>query len=133
MLLLSPPPLAALNEGMVLAEMFEGGEVKSLPFAALYGRVAQEMGYAFLDTVTVVGSSAINGIHFESTEHNNLGIALAERVKAWLGQTHDLMITDHAVPSKLHASPLPATTIMPSPAAKKEHERIGGIAPREAG
>lgn len=75
-LLLAPPPLAPLREGMVLAEMFEGGEIKSQQFAALYARTAQEMGCAFFDISTVIRSSPIDGIHFEAVEHAKLGASL---------------------------------------------------------
>jgi lysophospholipase L1-like esterase len=72
-LLLAPPALAPLNEEMALAAMFDGGESKSRQFAALYARVAQETGCAFLDTSAVIRSSPIDGIHFEVTGHDESG------------------------------------------------------------
>jgi lysophospholipase L1-like esterase len=75
-LLLAPPPLAPLTPEMALAAMFEGGEIKSREFAALYARVAQEMGCAFLDTSAVIRSSPLDGIHFEAAEHAKLGKGL---------------------------------------------------------
>jgi len=80
-LLLAPPPLAPLTEGLALAEMFEGGEAKSLRFGELYGRVAQELGCAFFDAATVIHSSQVDGIHFEAAEHATLGEALAAHVR----------------------------------------------------
>jgi lysophospholipase L1-like esterase len=77
-LLLAPPPLAPLREGMMLAEMFEGGEAKSQRFAALYAAVAQETGCAFFDTSRVIRSSPLDGIHFEAAEHAKLGKSLAD-------------------------------------------------------
>jgi lysophospholipase L1-like esterase len=82
-LLLAPPPLAVLSEGMALAEMFEGGEAKSRRLAALFADVARETGCDYFDAATVIRSSPIDGIHFEAAEHGKLGNALAERVRAW--------------------------------------------------
>jgi lysophospholipase L1-like esterase len=77
-LLLAPPPTATLTD---FAEMFEGAERKSPKFAIHYGRVAQEMGCAFLDTSTIIISSPLDGIHFETSEHHKLGQALALKIK----------------------------------------------------
>jgi len=82
-LLLAPPPLAALREGMALAEMFEGGEAKSMRFSELYARVAQETGCAYFDTATLIRSSPVDGIHFEAAEHRLLGEGLKERIFPW--------------------------------------------------
>lgn len=84
LLLMAPPPLAPLTEGMRLAEMFAGGEAKSRRFAALYAEVAAATGSEFFDTSTVIVSSPIDNIHFEAAEHRKLGEALAVRVRAWL-------------------------------------------------
>ena len=77
-LLIAPPPVAALSE---FAEMFEGSQEKSLKFAAHYHRVAHEQCCAFLDTATVIRSSDLDGIHFEPQEHRKLGEAVAHEVK----------------------------------------------------
>ena len=77
MLLLAPPPLAPLSG---LAEMFEGGEAKSLKFAQHYARVATEMGCHFFNTASVIKSSPIDGIHFEAGEHLKLARALAAKI-----------------------------------------------------
>lgn len=84
-LLLAPPPLTPLTEGMALAEMFEGGEVKSLRMGALYARVAQEMRCGHFDTVGVISSSEVDGIHFEAGEHLKLGRALTRPARTSLG------------------------------------------------
>jgi lysophospholipase L1-like esterase len=84
-LLLAPPPLAPLTEGMALAEMFEGGEVKSLRLHALYARVAQEMNCGYFDTAGVIRSSELDGIHFEAGEHLKLGRGLTGPVRTSLG------------------------------------------------
>jgi lysophospholipase L1-like esterase len=80
-LLLAPPPTTRLNE---YAEMFKGAEEKSKKFSYYYGRVAQEMGCAFLDTGTVIASSPLDGIHFEAGEHRKLGQAVALKARELL-------------------------------------------------
>jgi lysophospholipase L1-like esterase len=80
-LLLAPPPLAPLTPEMALATMFEGGEIKSREFAALYARIAQQMGCGFLDTSAVIRSSPIDGIHFEAIEHAKLGKRLVSPLR----------------------------------------------------
>jgi lysophospholipase L1-like esterase len=82
-LLLAPPPLAPLTAGMALAEMFEGGEAKSMRFGELYARVAQETGCGFFDTAAVIRSSPIDGIHFEAVEHKTLGNTVAQQTRTW--------------------------------------------------
>jgi lysophospholipase L1-like esterase len=77
-LLMAPPPVAKLTE---YAEMFEAAEVKSRRFSEHYRRVAQEYGCEFLDTAQVIVSSELDGIHFEVSEHQKLGRAVAARVR----------------------------------------------------
>ena len=77
-LLMAPPPLAKLSDH---AEMFEGGEAKSIKLGARYQAVAQELGCAFLDTAEVIASSPLDGIHWEASEHAKLGQALAVIIK----------------------------------------------------
>jgi lysophospholipase L1-like esterase len=77
-LLLAPPPVARLTE---FAEMFEGSEAKSRKFSEHYRRIAQEQGCELLDTAQVIVSSDLDGIHFEKSEHQKLGRAVAARVR----------------------------------------------------
>ncbi len=81
-LLLVPPPTAALTE---YAEMFEDAERKSRKFSEHYGRVAKELGCAYLDTSVVIVSSQLDGIHFEGEEQRKLGKAVAVKVKELIG------------------------------------------------
>ena len=81
-LLLAPPPTVALTEN---AEMFEDAGGKSQKFPEHYGRVAKELGCAYLDTSIVIVSSPLDGIHFERDEHRKLGKAVAEKVKELIG------------------------------------------------
>lgn len=77
-LLMAPPPVGKLTE---LAEMFEGGEIKSRRFSEHYWRVAEEHGCEFLDTSEVIVSSDIDGVHLELSEHQKLGKAVAALVR----------------------------------------------------
>jgi len=82
-LLLAPPPTVALTE---YAEMFaEDAGRKSQKFSAQYGRVAKELGCAYLDTSVVIVSSPLDGIHFEGGEQRKLGKAVAAKVKELIG------------------------------------------------
>jgi lysophospholipase L1-like esterase len=78
LLLMAPPPTTTLTN---YSEMFEGSGEKSKKFSQYYGRVAQEMGCAFLDTSEIIVSSPLDGIHFEAGEHQKLGQAVALKVK----------------------------------------------------
>jgi hypothetical protein len=53
-------------------------------FAEHDAPVAEERGYAFLDTGQVIVSSDLDGIHLEASEHAKLGAAVAARVRALL-------------------------------------------------
>ncbi len=81
-LLIAPPPLGRLTE---LSETFEGGETKSRRLAELYQRVASSYGCEFLDAGNVIVSSDLDGVHFETSEHQKLGRAVAEVVRKMLG------------------------------------------------
>jgi lysophospholipase L1-like esterase len=80
-LLMAPPSVVTLTD---FAEMFEGAETRSRKFSEHYARVAREQGCAFLDAGSVIVSSELDGIHFESAQHRKLGLAVAERVRALL-------------------------------------------------
>jgi lysophospholipase L1-like esterase len=81
-LLMAPPPVAKLTD---FAEMFEGAEAKSKKLAEHYQRIAEEQGCEFYDTSEVIVSSDIDGIHFEASEHQKLGKAMADLVREILG------------------------------------------------
>jgi len=80
-LLLAPPPTTTLTG---YADLFEGAAEKSLKLAGHFARVAREAGCAFLDAGSVIVSSPLDGIHFEAAEHQKLGRAVAEKVRAVL-------------------------------------------------
>ena len=82
LLLMAPPPVAKLTE---FAEMLEGAEAKSRRFGEHYRRIAEEQGCELFDTSEVIVSSDIDGIHFEASEHEKLGKAVADLVRKILG------------------------------------------------
>lgn len=81
-LLMAPPPVRNLT---AFAEMFEGAEAKSQKFAEHYRRVAAELGCPFFDTSVVIVSSDLDGIHFEQSEHTQLGQAVAVKAREIIG------------------------------------------------
>ena len=77
-LLVAPPPVI---EAGCLAEIFEGGAVKSQRLAETYAGVAKQHGVAFLDAGEVIVSSPLDGVHFDADEHAKLGRAVAAALK----------------------------------------------------
>jgi lysophospholipase L1-like esterase len=77
-LLIAPPPILEVG---CLADMFAGGAAKSQAFAAHYKATATKLGAGFLDAGSVIGSSKVDGIHFDLAEHRKLGHAVAAAVK----------------------------------------------------
>jgi lysophospholipase L1-like esterase len=74
-LLVAPPPIL---EAGCLAEIFEGGAIKSQRLAAAYAAVAKRHGCMFLDAGRVIVSSPVDGVHFDADEHLKLGRAVAD-------------------------------------------------------
>lgn len=81
-LLISPPVVGTLSD---YAEMFQDAHTKSKRFAQYYRQVADEYHCHFLDAATIIVSSNLDGIHWESSEHRKLGQAVAARVREILG------------------------------------------------
>ena len=80
-LLVAPPPIL---EAGCLAEIFEGGAVKSQRFADAYAGVAKRHGVGFLDAAEVIVSSPLDGVHFDAEEHGKLGRAVAAALRGML-------------------------------------------------
>jgi lysophospholipase L1-like esterase len=78
-LLLAPPPLGAIPE--VWADSFIGGREKSRRLAEQYRRVADEYSIPFYDTAEVVTPAEHDGVHWDASEHEKLGKALARLVR----------------------------------------------------
>jgi lysophospholipase L1-like esterase len=77
-LLIAPPPILEVG---CLAEMFAGGAAKSRALGPHCKATARRLGAGFLDAGSVIGSSKIDGIHFDLPEHQKLGQAVAAAVK----------------------------------------------------
>jgi lysophospholipase L1-like esterase len=77
-LLIAPPPILEVG---CLAAMFAGGAAKSQAFATHYKATAMRLGAAVLDAGSVIGSSKVDGIHFDLPEHRKLGQAVAAAVR----------------------------------------------------
>ena len=73
-LLVAPPPIL---EAGCLAEIFEGGAIKSQRLADAYAAIARRHGVGFLDAGEVIVSSPLDGVHFDAEEHGKLGRAVA--------------------------------------------------------
>ncbi len=80
-LLLAPPPVGELGDS---AEMLEGAPEKSRGFSKHYRRVADKYGCGLVDLAELVSVSAIDGIHFEASEHEKIGREVGARAKALL-------------------------------------------------
>jgi lysophospholipase L1-like esterase len=77
-LLIAPPPLAKLT---FLGDMFHGGAEKSQRLGAAYRPQAEKYGTAFLDAGTIIRTSDVDGVHFEASEHETLGKAVAGAIR----------------------------------------------------
>ena len=78
-LVVAPPPIQTVPEEW--AESFIGAKEKSRRLAGYYQRIADEYQCEFFDSSTIIVSSDTDGIHWEATEHEKLGKALAPIVR----------------------------------------------------
>ncbi len=77
-LIIAPPPLEKLTE---YADTFTGGVQKSKELSKHYRIIAQQFGCHFFDSVSVIHSSKIDGLHIDPEEHAVLGKSVAEIVR----------------------------------------------------
>lgn len=84
LVLMSPPPTVAPQD-MRYAAVFTGAEEKSRLLAEIYRAHAEELGCHFINAGDVVQSSALDGVHFEATEHRKLGEYVAGYVRKHFG------------------------------------------------
>jgi lysophospholipase L1-like esterase len=61
------------------------GELESRGFADAFARLADEAGVPLLDLAPFAESSPIDGIHFEASDHDAIGHAVAAKVAEMLG------------------------------------------------
>lgn len=78
-LLLAPPPVGVVPEPWT--ESFIGAQEKSRRLAEQYRRVADEYSIPFYDTADVVTPAVGDGVHWDASEHDKLGKALAKLVR----------------------------------------------------
>jgi lysophospholipase L1-like esterase len=78
-LVVAPPPIQKVPEEW--AESFIGAEQKSRRLAGYYQRVTDEYQCEFFDSSTIIASSETDGIHWDASEHEKLGKALAPIVR----------------------------------------------------
>jgi hypothetical protein len=80
-LLVCPPPIAEVDQ---FDDEFEGGTEKSRQLAGHFAAIAEARSCAFLDAGSVISSSDVDGIHLEASEHERLGLVVAEHVRPLL-------------------------------------------------
>lgn len=80
-LLVAPPPLGEMASPW-FASLYEGSRDKTIDLASRYKTLAAFLRIPFVDAGTVVSADGIDGIHFTSTNNAELGLHLAEEVKA---------------------------------------------------
>ena len=82
-----PPKILILAAAQILergwlGEMFAGGSEKSLTLAEHLEGVSTSRQVAFLNIGAVAHVSPIDGIHFDATQHQAIGLAVAHQLKA---------------------------------------------------
>jgi lysophospholipase L1-like esterase len=80
-LIICPPPVALLTD---YDTMFAGAVEKSREMPRYYALAAKWAQCEFLNAGDFIQSSDLDGIHFEATEHANLGAAVADKVRQML-------------------------------------------------
>ncbi|MES2667960.1 MAG: GDSL-type esterase/lipase family protein [Pseudomonadota bacterium] len=76
-LIAAPPPIVEVG---CLAEMFEGGALRSQGLAVRMQAVAARQGVAFLDIGPLVQVSVVDGIHYDASANPVLAEAFAQAI-----------------------------------------------------
>ncbi|MGV0743106.1 SGNH/GDSL hydrolase family protein [Mycolicibacterium sp. XJ870] len=82
-LVVSPPPLAPMPHPW-FELIFEGGQRKTTELAKIYSALASFVKVPFFDAGSVITTDGVDGIHFTEANNRDLGVALAEQVRALL-------------------------------------------------
>ncbi|WP_396937173.1 SGNH/GDSL hydrolase family protein [Mycolicibacterium sp.] len=82
-LVMAPPPLAPMPHPWFQL-IFADGARKSAELANVYSALASFMKLPFFDAGSVISTDGVDGIHFTEANNRDLGVALAERVRALL-------------------------------------------------
>ncbi len=80
-LLVCPPPVGPF---LADAELYEGSEEKSRALPREFARVAAALRRPWLDAGAVIVTSSLDGWHFEASQHELLGVAVAAKVRELL-------------------------------------------------
>ncbi|AQA02817.1 hydrolase [Mycobacterium sp. MS1601] len=83
-LIVAPPPLGELPHPW-FDLVFSGGREKTAELARVYSALASFMKVPFFDAGSVISTDGVDGIHFTEANNRDLGVALAEQVRALLG------------------------------------------------
>lgn len=83
-LIVAPPALADMPHPW-FELVFEGGREKSAELSRVYSALASFLKVPFFDAGSVISTDGVDGIHFTETNNHDLGVALAEQVRALLG------------------------------------------------
>jgi lysophospholipase L1-like esterase len=77
-LIVAPPPIH--DPKGTIAQKFEGAAQKSAGLAGALAAVARERDCDFFDAGTVTMTSRVDGVHLDSDQHEQLGMAMARVV-----------------------------------------------------
>lgn len=83
-MLVAPVPV---EEAGVLAEMFQGGPVRSRAIAPALRAEAERLGCGFFDAGRICAVDAVDGVHLSAEAQMALGQAMADAVRPRLGET----------------------------------------------
>lgn len=81
-LLVAPPRI--IRPAGTMVEKFHGAGEKSTQFTRCYARIAEERGCSFLDAAEFIQPSKVDGVHLDELQHQQLAVALHQRVLAIL-------------------------------------------------
>ena len=83
-LVVTPPPFGPFGVE-AFAQFYEGGDAKSAAFSDAFAEAGEAAGVRVFDAKSAMGTTdGIDGVHFASEDHEQLGTALADEVKAIL-------------------------------------------------
>lgn len=81
-LIVSPPRICEPKG--VLAPKFAGAEKRAEGLAEAYAQLASNLECHFFDAETATSSSAVDGVHLDADQHQKLGLAFVDVVRAIL-------------------------------------------------
>lgn len=82
-LVVAPPPLAPMPHPW-FAMIFDGAREKTAALPEAYAALASFTKVDFFDAGSVISTDGVDGIHFTEQNNHDLGVALAQRIRALL-------------------------------------------------